>query len=254
MGIFSVTDFLRTIRKKPEDFWIIHYSCQNLYGGNDGLSPRVTSIVTQHFATKQTHSFSTHSVAEELGIVKSKVTVKYDIIERQLLTIFFDFVRDQKSKYWLHWNMNNLIYGFEHLEHRFRALTKKEPPSIPVERRLNINDYLGERYGWDFAPDPRLLNLMELNGGRHRHFLKGEEEVEAFKAQEFIRMHNSTLCKVDFMQRVIEKLLSGTLRTKSRGYGQMLDRIYEGRTVKSLTLVGTVIGISTSLIGLYFLL
>ena len=69
---------------------------------------------------------------------------------------------------------------------------------------------------------------MELNGGIHRDFLSGEEEVQAFKANEFIRMHNSTLCKVGFLHSVIRKLSKGKLHTTSRGFGVALDRIFEG--------------------------
>lgn len=134
--------------------------------------------------------------------------------------------------------MRNLTYGFEHLEHRYRVLGGGEAPAIPVERRLNLNDLLANRYGGRYAAHPKLKSLMELNGGIHRHFLTGEEEVQAFRSNEFIRMHNSTLCKVGFLSSVIRKLLKGKLRTASRGLGVALDRIFEGRIAKTVGLIG----------------
>lgn len=124
--------------------------------------------------------------------------------------------------------MRNLTFGFEHLEHRHRVLGGDETPIIPVERRLNLNDLLAARYGKDYAANPKMKSLMELNGGLPRHFLNGEEEVQAFKNNEFLRMHNSTLGKVGFFHSVIRKFLYGKLRTASRGFGVALDRLFEG--------------------------
>src|ERR1700730_12985432 len=140
-------DFFKEVKKHPDRFYIIHYSSQSLYDeGLDGLSPRITSIVVMHFPTRQTVSFALHAVAESISIPKEDVAKSYDRIERALLERFYDFIRDRREKYWVHWNMRNLTYGFEHLEHRYRLLTGQEPPHIPVEVRLNLNDILKERY------------------------------------------------------------------------------------------------------------
>lgn len=247
MGINNSHEFLKQIKKHPENFYLIHYSCQSLYDDNDALSPRITSIAITHFATEQTVSFSTHSVAEELHISREQVRDRFDEVEKLLLTGFYSFVRDRRDKYWVHWNMRNLTYGFEHLEHRFRVLGGQDAPVIPVERRLNLNDLLADRYGDGYAIHPKLKSLMEMNGGIHRHFLSGEEEVAAFKSNEFIRMHNSTLCKVGFLHSVVSKMLSGKLRTASRGFGIALDRIFESRLVKAVGLASMFVGFSTGL-------
>jgi hypothetical protein len=243
----SITDsgaFIREVKKAPQIFYTIHYSCQSLYDDNEGLSPRITSIAITHYATGQAVSFSTHSIAEELRIAREDVLGNFDAVELQLLTGFYQFVRDRRDKYWVHWNMRNLTYGFEHLEHRYRALGGKDAPVIPVERRLNLNDLLANRYGSDYAPHPKMKSLMELNGGIPRHFLEGKEEIQAFENKEFIRMHNSTLSKVGFLNSTIRKMVSGKLRTASRGVGVALDRIFEGRSAKAIALVGALIGIA----------
>lgn len=222
---------------------MIHYSCQSLYDDNKALSPRITSIAVTHYATEQTVSFSTHSIAEELHIARENVLDCFDEVERRLLSEFYTFIRDRRDKYWVHWNMRNLTFGFEHLEHRHRVLGGNDATVIPVERRLNLNDLLADRYGSNYAAHPKMNSLMELNGGAHRHFLTGAEEVKAFQSNEFIRMHNSTLAKASFFLRTIHMLVRGKLKTASRGWGVALDKLFEGRTAKALGIVGAAVGI-----------
>ena len=241
MTISRSKDFFSQVRKNPENFYIVHYSCQSLNDDNDGLSPRITSIGVTHFATEQTVSFSTHSIAEEMSISREDVQGQFDRVEEKLLRDFYGFVRDRRDKFWIHWNMRNLTYGFEHLEHRYRALGGTDAAVIPVERRINLNDMLARKYGSDYAGHPKMKNLMDLNGGVHRHFLTGAEELQAFKNNEFIRMHNSTLCKLGFFHSVIRKALAGKLKTASRGFGIMLDRIFESRWAKFVGLMSGVI-------------
>jgi hypothetical protein len=251
MGIFNSTDFIKQINKNPENFYIIHYSCQSLYDDNEGLSPRITSIAVTHYASEQTVSFSTHAIAEELGIPREYVKDRFDEIELNLLLNYYSFVRDRRDKYWVHWNMRNLTFGFEHLEHRYRALGRNDAAVIPVERRINLNDILSDRYGSSYAKHPKMQSLMELNGGIHRHFLNGAEEVQAFQNNEFIRMHNSTLCKVGFFHHTIKEMASGKLKTASKGLGALLDRIFESRSVKIAALIATLVSAPVALYQAY---
>jgi hypothetical protein len=146
---------------------------------------------------------------------------------------------DRRDRYWVHWNMRNIAYGFEHIEHRYRTLTHAEAPVIPIERRINLNDMLGERFGKDYAPHQKMINLTEMNGGRHRYFLSGPEEVEAFQKLEFIRMHQSCLCKAEFFQKVIKKTLEGHLQTKGRGFLHFADKILESRGARGIGLISS---------------
>lgn len=247
MSITDGREFVREIKKAPQNFFLIHYSCQSLYDDNEALSPRITSIAITHYATGQAVSFSTHAIAEELRIAREDVMEKFDAIELELLNGFYRFIRDRRDKYWVHWNMRNLTYGFEHLEHRYRALGGADATVIPVERRLNLNDLLSDRYGADYASHPKMKSLMELNGGIPRHFLEGREEIQAFENKDFIRMHNSTLSKVGFLNSTIKKMANGKLKTASKGFGVMLDRIFEGRTAKAVALTSSIFGVGAIL-------
>lgn len=243
MDLSNSKDFIKEVKRHPENFYIIHYSCQSLNDDIEGLSPRITSIAISHYATEQAVSFSTHSVAEELNITRDEVRDRFDEVEYELLRGFYSFVRDRRDKYWVHWNMRSLTYGFEHLEHRYKVLGGKDAPVIPVERRLNLNDLLAHRYGRDYVKNKKLPSLMDLNGGMHRDFLSGEDEPRAFENNEFLRMHRSTLCKTGFFCGVIKKMVSGKLRTSSRGFGVALDRLFESRYAKAIGLLGTLISI-----------
>jgi hypothetical protein len=66
--------FFEGVKKRPEDFLVIHYSTESLYDeGLQGLSPRITSIVVTHLDGGQTSSFSIHTAAEQLGVAKDQV-------------------------------------------------------------------------------------------------------------------------------------------------------------------------------------
>ncbi len=245
--------FWEQVKKHPDRFYIIHYSSQSLFvaeamAGAVALSPRITSVVVRHFETGQTTNFATHTVAEYLGIPWGEIEVRYDEIERELLTQFYDWARDRREKYWVHWNMRSTTFGFEHLEHRYRVLVKKEPPSIPVEVRINLNDSLKDRYGSDYAPDPRMISLMDMNGPRAQGILLGKEESEAFKSKDFIRMNASTIAKVGFFSYVISLSLKGKLRTSGKGILNFVDRLLESRKSRVVASVSAVVGLVTAIV------
>lgn len=105
------------------------------------------------------------------------------------------------------------------MEHRYRALGGTDAYVIGVERRLNLNDLIADRYGANYIKNPKMLSLMALNGGRHREFLQGQEEVNAFENKEFLRMHNSTLSKIGFFSSIMRKLVKGKLKTTAKTIG-----------------------------------
>lgn len=245
-------DLFSSVKKHPDQFYIIHYSSQSLYDeGVDGLSPRITSIVVMHYATLQTVSFAIHAEAETFGFPKDDIERNYDAVEKALLQRFYSFLRDRRERYWVHWNMRNLTFGFEHLEHRYRLLCRAEPPSVPIEVRLNLNDILKERYGSDYASAPRMKNLMLLNGALDIRFLEGAMEAEAFKKKEFIRMNSSTISKVEFFRHVIDLVIRGKLRTAGMGFLVRIDRLLESRAARLIIFAAAVAGIISIPIAVY---
>lgn len=235
-------------RLYKDNLYFIHYSCQNLSDDNEGYSPRITSIAVLHLQSAQMYSFSMHLVAEELGIPRVNIFEKYDIIEEKMLENFFSFASERgNSANWIHWNMTNINFGFETLEHRYKVLSKKTAYHINEKNRHNISKILRKIYGSDYAKDPKMLNLMLLNGGRDRNFLSGEEEVRAYKAMEFMKLHNSTMCKVYFFSSVFHKVIKKKLRTENNQLKYKINELYQSPIVQVLSIIG-IIGTLISLV------
>jgi hypothetical protein len=246
----NASNFFGSVVKAPDQFFIIHYSSQSLYdAGSEGMSPRITSIAVMHFATRQTTSFSVHATAELMKISRDDVESRYDEIEKEMLARFFVFMRDKLDRYWIHWRMTNLTYGFEHLEHRSRYLGNPDPPLLGFENRLDLSAILREKYGNNYVPNPRMINLARQNGDLPQGFLTGEQEADAFKHKDFIRMHASTLAKVDFFCHVIVLAQKGKLRTASKTWGVRVDRLLESSSAKVVALLVAIIGTPATIIG-----
>ena len=248
----NAANLFDVVGKAPERFLIIHYSSQSLFDNAAvGFSPRITSIVVMDYATRQTKSFAVHTIAELLRVDKAVVETRYDEIEKEMLSRFFDYLGANRDKFWIHWNMRNLTFGFEHLEHRSSYLGNSLPPSVSVEQRLNLNEALKDRYGSDYVADPKMKTLIMANGSLPPTFLDGAQEAEAFKTKEFIRMHSSTICKVEFFRHAIRLALKGKLKTVGRSWGVRVDRLLESRSAKSAALISAAIGVLVSLYQAY---
>ena len=241
------------IESKREKVYFIHYSCQNLSDENEAYSPRITSIAVLHMLSSQMHSFSIHLIAEEMHIQRENIFEEYDDIERNMLEKYFNFISNRKEdSIWIHWNMTNINYGFETLEHRFKVLTGKDPIHIDEHNKFNLSYILKRRYGSNYAKDPKMLNLMLLNNReKDRNFLSGEEEVRAYKAKEFIKLHNSTMCKVYFFRDVYNKLRVNRLKTETNKLRYKINNISQNPIVQIVGLVG-IIGTLLSLFIFFF--
>lgn len=97
--------------------------------------------------------------------------------------------------------MRDINYGFAALEHRFRVLGG-EPFVLPEGKKFDLARALIALYGVSYTGHPRLTTLIEKNHIAHRDFLSGQEEADAFDAQDYIKLHQSTLRKVDICQDI----------------------------------------------------
>lgn len=239
---------IEKIKSNEDNVYFIHYSCQSLSDDNEGYSPRITSIAVLHKKSYQMHSFSIHLVAERLKVKREEIFERYEELEKQMMIEFFDFVKERIDKaIWLHWNMSNINYGFETLEHRYQILTGMKCVHINENKKFNISNLLWLRYGDNYVKDPKMLSLMEKNGGVHRDFLSGADEVSAYKAKEFVKLHKSTMCKVYFFNSTFDKLLDNKLRTDKNGFWFTVEYMYQSPIIQLLGIVG-IIGTICSLV------
>lgn len=205
------------ISRTPSKYLIIHYSCESFYDIKDGRTPRITSIAIRYFETGQTESFSIHKAAEKEDVCLQDITNQYDELERKMLDDFYNFVQISQNYYWLHWNMRDINFGFKAIEHRYEVL-KGKPLKILDNQKIDIARVLIDKYGVGYMSHPRLENLLKKNKITMKNFLNGEEEAKAFEQQEYIKLHQSTLRKVDAFANVIQRSCENTLVTNSKWY------------------------------------
>lgn len=240
-------EIITEMADNPSHVLVIHYSCESFYDIKDGRTPRVTSIAVRYIKTGQTKSFSIHKIAEREKVDINQIEEHYDELERKMLSEFFAFVREHKSYIWVHWNMRDINYGFEAIENRF-AVLGGVPESLNDENKLDMARILVNLYGLRYIGHPRLEKLVEKNGITKKDFLTGTEEACAFDEKEYVRLHQSTLRKVDIINTIVERTAEGSLKTNAKLtdiYGLSPQGIFE------LTKDNWLISIIFSVVGLF---
>lgn len=193
---------------------VIHYSCESFYDKNDGKTARITSIAIRNLASGQTDSFSIHQIAEEQHVQFENISERYDVLERAMLDRFFDFLRTRSHCNWIHWNMRDVNYGFAAIEHRYRVLGGT-PVQVSEDRKFDLSRVLVDIYGVSYIGHPRLEKLIELNKITVKDFMTGKQEAEAFDKKEFVKLHQSTLRKVDTLANIFDRASNKQLKTNS---------------------------------------
>lgn len=193
---------------------LIHYSCESFYDRPEGASPRITSIAVRNLQSGLTSSFSIHQVAERQQVTHVEIENQYNNLEKTMLKEFYEYVEKHSDCMWLHWNMRDINYGFPALAHRFRVL-KGKPVDIHESNLCDLARLLIKLYGPAYAGHPRLTKLMTLNSISDRDFLTGKEEADAFDSKDYVKLHQSTLRKVDVMGNIVGRLEAGSLKTNA---------------------------------------
>jgi hypothetical protein len=193
---------------------VVHYSCESFYEKIDGKTPRITTIAVRNLSSGQTDSFSIHQIAEEKQIRFADIASHYDNLEKQMLDRYFDFVRSRQHYSWVHWNMRDVNYGFAAIEHRYRVLGG-EPIMIAEDRKFDLARALVDLYGVGYIGHPRLESIIKKNDITDKDFLVGAQEAEAFEKKEYVRLHQSTLRKVDTLANIFERTSNKSLKTSS---------------------------------------
>ena len=205
---------LKEIFDNGDKVAVIHYSCESFYDLPDGRSPRVTSIAVRNLASGQTKSFSIHQRAELRRIPMTQADIEpfYNELEHEMLSAFFEHVKLYPAKMYLHWNMRDVNYGFQAIEHRFRVLAG-EPFAIEDEKKLDLSRLYIDMYGVGYIGHPRLEMLLKHNNIAARDFLNGAGEAQAFIEGKYDDLHRSTLRKVDVLANLASRAYDEKLKT-----------------------------------------
>lgn len=200
---------------------IIHYAGESTYQIDEDRAPRIASIAVLDYKTKQTNSFSINKIAELLDIPHSQIKARYQELEKEMLSHFFEFVGNHLNDRWVSWKMKDMIYGFQALEFRFTALGGS-PKIVPEDNKYQLSDLLKDKYGsWYISKGEdkrigRFYALMKLNQITKKHLLNGAEEAECFANSEFGKVYKSTLSKVDALDFILTRAAENTLQTESK--------------------------------------
>jgi len=243
---------LTTIFDRADQVLIIHYSCESFYDRPDGASPRITSIAIRNLDSGQTTSFSIHQMAERQNVPKDAIDQQYDVLERIMLADFYEYVRLHGSHTWLHWNMRDINYGFQALAHRYRVLSG-QPIEVHDSKLIDLSRLLYTLYGSEYIGHPRLQKLLERNRMIHKDMLSGAEEAAAFDRKEYVKLHQSTLRKVDTFETIAERAQHGFLKTNAtwqqtlRDYpealGELLQQHWLATTIGFISAVAGIVTI-----------
>lgn len=216
-------EFIKKYMTNKREYAFIHYACQSFYEAQCENSPRIVAICILFAGNNQVFVFSLASLAEREGIDLSQADNKViDDLENKMLTEFYGFLKQEKNtksiKYWLHWNMKDQNYGFEAISQRYCKLNrrKKAPYQIDNEARVNISAVLSQRYGDNYAPHPRLQNILEMNNIKPMNLLNGKEEATAFDNKEYLAIDRSVQAKVHAFSEVLNRVGNDELKTNSR--------------------------------------
>ena len=155
-------DKLNELYEKSETVLIIHYSCESFYDRPNGKTPRITSIAVRNLSSGQTESFSIHKIAELKGLPPQNIPQEYDSLEKEMLDEYFNFVQSHQGHYWVHWNMRDINYGFQAIEHRYRILNG-EPIKGEEANKFDLARALIAIYGIGYIGHPRLQKLILKN-------------------------------------------------------------------------------------------
>lgn len=247
---------LAELFSRAQNVNVIHYSCESFYDRPDGNSPRITSIAVRNLQNGQTISFSIHQIAERNKVSVGDIEQEYDHLERKMLAEFYKFVEQRDVYEWLHWNMRNINYGFQAIAHRYSVLG-----GIPIQiadiKQHDLSRILFAIYGPGYADHPRLTKIIEMNQMSKLDFISGEEEARAFENKEYVKLHQSTLRKVDLLAGIAETAYAGKLKTKATWrdmYGSDIAAWTEMITEHWLFKLISVIGIGTILALIGFII
>lgn len=220
----AATSKLEEVSRNRETVVLVHYSCESFYDRPDGRSPRITSIAVRNLGNAQTTSFSIHQVAERRGIPSVEIRSQYDTLEKAMLEEWYEHVRRHSTSRWLHWNMRDVNYGFPAIAHRFQVL-KGKPVEVEEARLFDFAKLLIDIHGPGYTGHPRFQSLSQLNNISLKDFLTGQEEANAFDAGDYVKLHQSTLRKVDIMANLFNRYEEGSLKTQNKWWQSYGSRV-----------------------------
>lgn len=207
---------LKNLSKRKNTIFVVNYCCINIPGNRAKPATRPAAIAAKSLASGHTTSFSIHHEAELAGLSQGEAKNRYGELEEKMLARYFDFLSKHTTASWLQWDTRSSESGFSYIHERFRALNSKSWASMAENKRHELKRMIGAVYGLSHGERPQLHQLIEQNRIEAQGFLDSKAETDAFMHNEFDNLLQSTLCKVEAIAILFERVGDGTLKTNAR--------------------------------------
>ena len=178
--------------------WIIHYACNGLY---DGLLPvpNIFCIIVGNLSCKYKRKFYIKDYLGEHSLKES---------EKLLLKKFADFINKNTDKYFAHWNMDSLSFGFNAINARCREL-EIEIKDIPNENKIDLSKIVEKLANKKLS----LKQALMFNNILFDDFLNGKEELETYNKGNYNAVLESVHDKVIGIQMLIEVINENSFKS-----------------------------------------
>lgn len=243
-------------RSNDGETLVIHYSRQNLEDNESGAAtPRIIAIFVKSLDGKLNECFAINHEAEKNKVVFDQIANYYDELESRVIKNFVNFIKRHRNYRWLHWNMNDVYFSFEAIEHRYKVLISSEGKDfveVPFDKRYNINQLLKEIYGNDYEEEPQFDNLVKSNnrGVLINGYLSIAEEARAFGSMNFNKIVESLRCKVNFLIDVIDKTHDRSLIVSNRGVLRAIGDFVTHPITAMISFILTILGFVLAIVVL----
>lgn len=197
---------LAKLLARSRDVYVIHYACQSFSAAPLRTSPRIAAIAVRKLENGQTECFSIHREAELLR--------SHDLsyLERSMLDKFFQYLAQHRGAEFIHWNMRDLTFGFQAIEHRYESLGGK-PLRVDEHRRHDLALSMLRMYGENYAEHPILETLARKNNLSVAGLLHGQSEAQAFEQGQYLAVAQSVQGKVKLIAEIVDRAKTGSLKT-----------------------------------------
>lgn len=182
-------DIIKDITRNKSGIFSIYCSYESFINSKSSI-PRVTSISIYNLATAETKTFWLHQEAEHKGYTSRRLTLEQlNAAERSMIERFFRFAKKHQSYVWIHWDMNDSIYGFEALNSRIKLLGGKPLTATVImsHYKCDLLILLSKLYGPNFESEEmgnRVIGLVKRNKITNDSILTREQEAEAYFKKE----------------------------------------------------------------------
>ena len=191
-------DILKLSTINDDNCWIIHYACNGLY--NSILpAPNIICIIISNISCENKRKFYIGDYLKEYSIKEAEIII---------LKKFADFIDKNNNKYFIHWNMDSLAYGFSAINARCKEL------DIKINDTLNENKIDLSKIVENIANKKvSLKQALMFNDIPFDDFLDGKEELQAYNNGNYDSILNSVHDKIIGISLLIEALNDRKFKT-----------------------------------------